>query len=259
MKLAKLEFPNWPMQRLLAEACLSHDCLHPLDRMDPETSDWQKLYSVTISFLRHQVTTYDECLRAGYGDRDQLHREISAQARKTYPWLRQDKDPRVLQRIPTDKPEKFKIFDELSRYSCDLRSIRAQLLVARRKCMPKTDRQLLDADLREVNRWIDWVDTAFKPPIELPPEHKDLRVLLLDHEGDYYFAGRQLPFNYLESTTFNCEACAKRVWRMKMALDLGSNSKLVVFACHCVSLSIASSYTGGVNSKLWQRLAIAEN
>ena len=101
MKLDKLDFPNWPMQRLLAESCLAHNCLHPLDLMNPETSSWQRLYPVIISFLRHQVTDYDEALQAGRGDRDQLQAQISADAKRFYPWLPKERDPRTEQASST--------------------------------------------------------------------------------------------------------------------------------------------------------------
>jgi hypothetical protein len=226
--------------------------------MDPETSSWQRLYPVVISFLRHELSTYDQCLREGDGDRDQMRIDISSSARKFYGWLRKDKDPRTVQPQSPEEPANFKIFNTLSRYSCDLRSTRAQLLVARRKCMSVTDRQLLNEDLREVNRRIDRVDATFKPRTNAPPEHKDFRVLVLDHEGGYFFAGRELSFSYIEPTIFSCNACAQRVWRTKVPRDLGSGIKLVVFACHCISLSVTGSYTGGVNSELWQHLVAGE-
>jgi hypothetical protein len=128
------------------------------------------------------------------------------------PWLRPDKDPRIPQPAPAEAQGSFRIFNELSRQSCDLRSLRAQLLVARRKCMPGRDRQLLDEDLREINRRINRIDSAFKPPINASPEHKDCRIVVLDHEGGYYFAGRQLPFSHIKPTIFSCDACAQRVW-----------------------------------------------
>jgi hypothetical protein len=258
MKLGKLDFPNWPPSRLIVEACRAHNALHPGTWVNAQTSSWELLYPIVMAFLRHELSTYDESLRTGNGDRDQLQIDISISARKFYPWLRKDKDPRVFQSTPPQESGSLKIFNALSRYSCDLRSERAQLLMARRKYAPGTDRQLLDGDLREVNRCIDRIDTAFKTPLDLPPEHKDFRILILENQGDYFFASWQLPSSYIKPTAFACDICQKRVWRSKVPIDLGAGIKLVTFVCFCLSFSVATPYAGGVKAELWHYIVSGE-
>jgi hypothetical protein len=258
MKLSKLTLPHWPMGRVLREACCVHNALHPNAWLNPQTSPWELLYPIVLAFLRHSLSSYDESLREENADRDQLQIDISTSARKFYPWLRKDKDPRAIQSAAPAEPSNFKIFDALSRYSCDLRSTRAQLVMAWRKHAPGTDRKLLDEDLREVNRRIDRIDTAFKAPLDLPPEHKDFRILVLDHESDYLFAGRQLPPSYIRPAAFSRDICQKRICRSKVAIDLGAGIKLVAFACRCLSFSVTGRYACSVNSELWYYLVTGE-
>jgi hypothetical protein len=255
----KLTFPNWSMERVLREACSAHNALHPETWVDPVTTSWKQLYPLVMAFLRHELSTYDQSLQTGTSDRNQLRTDISASARKFYRWLRKDKDPRTVQSAPPEEPENFKIFNALSGYGCDLRSQRDQLLMARRKCAPGADRRLLNEDLCEVNRRIDKIDSAFNGDyLDLPLEHKDFRILILAHEGEYFFAGRQLPSSYIKPTDFNCVACHQRVWRTKTPIDLGNAIRMTTFACHCLSFSVTGKYAIGVNAQFWHELVTGE-
>jgi hypothetical protein len=261
MKLPKLSFPNWPMKRLLQEACRAHNALHPDTWANPETTNWELLYALTIAFLRHELSLYEQSLREGDGDREQLRIDISKSARKFYPWLRKDKDPRTIQSLLPQEPvtTNFRIFSELSAFCCDLRSRQDQLVTARRKCRPGADRKVIDDDLAKIRSRISMIDDALRPDLDkLPITNRDFRSFVMPNESDYCFAGRQLPFSYIKPTAFSCDTCQKLVWRSKVAIDLGAGIKLVVFSCHCISFSVTGRYTAGVKSELWHYLVTGE-
>jgi hypothetical protein len=256
----RFSFPNWPAQRLLREVIAAYNARNALQKQDLESIEWSHLYALTLAFLRHAQTQYDALLTAGIATREQLHAEINGAALRHYPWLRLDKDPRyqLLLRNSTPDSKSFRIYNAISRELCRLTGQRAQLLMARSRHLG-TARKELDHQLGKVDSEISRLSEFFKPGFELPPEHKDLRVLTLGHDGGYCFGGRTFPHNYIRPTSFSCEGgCSSRVWRTKVPIDLGAGIKLVSFSCECISLSVTGRYAGGVNARLWRGLLTGE-
>jgi hypothetical protein len=60
----QISLPNWPMARVLKEACAIWNAMRPDDRAHPEESEWPLLYNAVMTFLRHQHTEYDAALAA---------------------------------------------------------------------------------------------------------------------------------------------------------------------------------------------------
>jgi hypothetical protein len=249
------------MERILWEACRTHNLLHPNDPADAATLSWPRLYPLVLSFIRHELSGYEIALQTGGADRDQLQAEISTAARKFYPWLRKDKDPRTVAAQPQERPPgDLKIFTELSRYGSELRHLQDRLLTARRKAISAIERREIDAELAEIRYRIAAIDDKLRPnPDELPPDMRDFRLLIMEQvEPGYYFAGRELPPNRIEPMPFSCDVCGQRVWKTKVPLDLGSGVKLVVMACHCGSVSITGGYANQTTAKAWHLLMTDE-
>ena len=84
--------PPWPMERLLAEAVQTHN-LRCEEKLDAAESPWPHLYGTILAFCRHQLSGYDQLCTEE--NRETLQAQIETAARKAYPWLRSDIDPRA--------------------------------------------------------------------------------------------------------------------------------------------------------------------
>lgn len=114
--------PDRAPRRLVRESIPAWNFRHVnQDRLDAETSSWPVIRGAICAYLRHNLSDYDERLRARAEHdpefRDQLAAQVAAQARRKYPWLRDDPRP-----SPSRSEEGAKAlpFDGLSRSLSDL-------------------------------------------------------------------------------------------------------------------------------------------
>src|SRR5271165_3984130 len=127
----EVSLPPWPMRRVIIEACAEWNLRHPAENhADPESSEWELIYSAVHAFCRHMLTGYEQALAQG-ANRDQLHERISRVACRRYTWLRADTDPRKSsnngenQELKKDRP-----FNHFSKELSELVSERSRLAVA---------------------------------------------------------------------------------------------------------------------------------
>jgi hypothetical protein len=163
----QISLPPWPMARVLKEASAHWNLLHPNNLADPEKSDWPLLCNVVHSFLRHQQTQYEQVLTAG-ADRDELHDRISRTARRFFPWLKVECDPRTSAEAG-EEPEDYRPFNDFSRRLSDLVSERSRLTVAindaRRKRLGREHIAELEERLARVNARAERLNDYFKPVV----------------------------------------------------------------------------------------------
>jgi hypothetical protein len=192
----QVEFPTWPMSRVLNESCLSYNCLQPIatEQADPATTPWPMLFAITIAFLRHSCSNYDVVLataEAGSDElRDRLHRRIAESAIRFYPWLRQDRDPRRL--ASNDAPIKF--FDFISKRLSQLFSLRAALILSLRRSTPD-ERSARRAELVTLDQEIAGLNAFFQAPANAPADQADARFFCYPHRPGlpgYCFAALDL-------------------------------------------------------------------
>ena len=75
----EIQLPNWPPRRLMTEALFAWGCRH-LDEeyIACDSAPWSLIRGAVLAFLRHQMTDYNDRLRARCehdpGYRDQLAR-----------------------------------------------------------------------------------------------------------------------------------------------------------------------------------------
>jgi hypothetical protein len=139
-------FPSWPVVRILNEACAAFNVRHPpAEWLDPKTSTWDNRFlGAVFAFLRHQVSGYDQMLADG-ADRDTLRRQIHTAARRTYPWLSLDSDPRTRFRAasPSGSTQSTRRLDRVSQAM-------SEALEAKQEALAGRDR----AHARELDRYI---------------------------------------------------------------------------------------------------------
>jgi hypothetical protein len=255
----QISLPNWPMNRLLKEACASWSLRLPADQhADPVESDWRLLVNVCHSYIRHNFCAYDEALAQG-ANRDSLREQIGHMAATTFPWLRAEHDPRLDQ---VESPRKdSRPFNNFSRQLSDLVTERSRLSVAinleRRKRASGWREHVaeLEERLAKVSARIDRLNVFFKPAIEKEAGHVYVNSMGCFHAvPGYDFGGRvALPESYTKSAGFRCALCEKTVMRTKTGIDHGAGKRLVAFSCHCFSLSIEIKAAFAVNFDHWQK------
>jgi hypothetical protein len=254
----QISLPNWPMARVLKEACAIWNTMHPDDRAYPEESEWPLLYNAVMTFLRHQHTDYDAALAAG-ADRDELREQIARAAGRAYRWLRIEHDSRSSVQAKTERKD-FRIFNDFSKRLSDLVSIRARLTLATKDARHhrapgwRKDVAELEERLGRVNAKVDELTDLFKP-FKLD-EHRELHTLAMLHRTPGYdFAGRgELAPSYTKSAGFRCESCGRIVMRSKCPLPVGAGKRQVAFSCFCKSLLIDPQFVHGIRLGSWQML-----
>jgi hypothetical protein len=75
---AKILVPAWPRERVIREAVNNWNVRHSPNKLHPETSPWPRLCAAVLTFVRHDLTDYDQRL-------SELESQISVPANQT--WL----------------------------------------------------------------------------------------------------------------------------------------------------------------------------
>jgi hypothetical protein len=131
-------FPSWPANRVIREAVAAWNVRHQANLLDPIASSWPRLYAAVLCFCRHDLSHYDrmlECVASGQSNpaRAALRKQIHSLARKQYPWLRPDIDPRALSSIEEERYTKRdgeKYLDYISRLASEFLSERRHYVTA---------------------------------------------------------------------------------------------------------------------------------
>jgi hypothetical protein len=92
----EVALPDWSTRRIIAEAVTDYNLRHPDQTpLDALSSDWSTLHGIIHTWLRHSFSSYDrDCsplIRSGLKD------WVRTVAKRKYPWLRRDLDPRVIE------------------------------------------------------------------------------------------------------------------------------------------------------------------
>ena len=247
------QFPNWPRTRLLREPAFAWNLRNPDNRCDPFSSDWPFVCSVVLAYLRHSLTDYDGLVEAE--TRAALRAQIQTAARRQYPWLRPETDPRQVNEQGGNGQTPGKILNEASAQLAELFSVRAQILETRRLQRDKTKKRLFEQKIKDIETLIQKRQELFQTfPHPDNLAGPDTRFIIWDHPTPRYaFGCRQLSPNYIEEAGFKCPRCEKTVMRTKRSMDLGAGIKLSCLSCECLSIAVSPEYAKA-NLKAWTTL-----
>jgi hypothetical protein len=143
-----LQFPDWPVKRLVAEAVVAWGFRHPeSDFVNYRTAPWPQVRTAIFAFLRHQLSDFDEQLRVRYERdqalRDELVRQVNEAAFRKYPWLANDPRP-----FP-EFDESGLLLDNVAKQLADLHSLRQHLSSAIRDLKRMGNQRGQIAELQE--------------------------------------------------------------------------------------------------------------
>jgi hypothetical protein len=194
-------FPAFPRQRLIREACATWNLRHPDDPIHPSKSEWRMVYEAVIAKLRHEFSDYDKTVNSK--NHDQLREEIRAAAKRRYPWLRPDMDPR--NGLACTAPNQL-TFDHLSAELARLYSARQDIEVRLRQLRkqvprPQDNIDELSKELRRIHAMIaDRNESCqiLKRQAEVKDRddwiENDQQVVIRAHKTrGYLFADQKLP------------------------------------------------------------------
>jgi hypothetical protein len=222
-----LHLPDFPPQRLLAEAVMATNLRHmEKEPIALDDSPWPLLVSVVIAFLRHNLTAYDERLRARCEHdpeyRDALAAQVTAAAYRKYPWLRDD--PRPFQEQPDEGPSQ--IFTELARDLAHDHSTRDQLVSAIRDL--KRDGKLAQVAALKITLAKIEQRIARSYGLLTGPKYGDnsSRVFNVSHPSEaqgryYFFDHRAVTPNRYHFLGFRCPECDAPVVQLKQSVNWG--------------------------------------
>ena len=263
---ASFSFPSWPRERVLREAVNSWSLRKAHEeRCDPETSEWPFVCNVVLAWLRHELTQYDK-LRDSE-TRDKLREEIRVAARRHYPWLRPDIDPRSPSpKSPRTRDPRY--LNRVSAYLAELVSERARLsqaiALSRRTKEADARKRVkeMEARITEIDGQIEHYSLYFQTMSQIAdqappnPERADWRLLIwLQRSPEYSFGGRNdLPPNITQSASFKCAHCTSTVLKTKRELDLGAGIKLICLSCLCSSIAVTRKQVPLLNAERWATL-----
>jgi hypothetical protein len=279
--MSTIQFPNWTIDRLLSEAITAWNVRHHGYPLDVRTSPWKRLYVALLTFCRHSLSDYDAQLSALERDlvaqrgpdlaarhleaRNALRQEIHGAARRHYPWLKPDSDPR--KEMPEAKPKDPRLLNQVSAEVATLVSHRAELIAVtkelrRKNATPDWRERVaaLDAQLADIEDKIQVYSNQFKTLEEITgdPTQANWRMLNWVHPTrGYFFGGRPLPPNLISPTKVKCAACGKTVWRSNRELDFGAGIRLVALSCECSSVATSREFSYP-NQEGWSKVCWRE-
>ena len=219
---------------------------------------------IVLAYLRHSLTNYDT-LRDSE-TRDTLREEIRVAARKAYPWLRPEVDPR--QAEPAVAPQDERVMNMMSRTLADLYSWKAQLesalrdLKRQRPPEGKVKVAALQAELAQLDARIAQEheccqiiqDQANLPKGEFWDRGPKALVMFRQRDPEYLFGGKSLPASYTQLLGYSCCHCGQLVRRSKAPVDAGNGiKKLYAISCHCFSILMPRDYSYP-SAKVWDEL-----
>jgi hypothetical protein len=246
--------PDWPPQRLLAEAALAANLRHmEKEPLDLDDAPWPLLVSAALAFLRHNLTAYDERLRTRCERdpeyRDALAAQVTAAAYRKYPWLRDDPRP-----FPDPDPSPVPLFTAIARDLAHQHSVRDSVLSAIRDL--KREGKL--AQVAALTKLLAGIEESIARDFETlaaPKYSRSLgggfcRTFGFKHRpeeiGRYCFLDdRPIAPNRYDYQGFRCPECDALVVRLKQLRDFGQGFKMRLFSCHCRALAIVQPPDGG--------------
>jgi hypothetical protein len=249
----QLHFPNWPPRRLVTEAIFTWGCRH-LDEpyIDCELAPWPVVRGVVLAFLRHQMSDYQDRLRARCEHdpafRDELARKIEQAAYRKYPWL--SNDPRPFAQGSGDSL----FLDSMAKELADLRGVHDQLLSAvkdlRRTGGSKDHVSALQSEAADIAKQIQGMYTFLtRPKAGEDANGHWARAFILRRDGERrkwrydFYSSLPLPPNRIEYTGIQCSHCGASVARRKQLIDLGQGySRVGVWSCHCLTYAVYRPY-----------------
>ncbi len=262
-----LHLPDFPPQRLLAEAVMAANLRHlEMEPLDLETSEWPLLVSVTLAYLRHNLSAYDERLRARCEHdpeyRDELAEQVAVAAFRKYRWLREDPRP-----FPESDISWSPIFTILARGLTEDYGVRDQLHSAMRDLR----REGKSAQVAALKVTLGKIEQRIKRSYETltSPKYGDQssRTFDLSHLPEemgryYFFDDRVVTPNRYHFAGFRCDECEAPVVRLKQPVDFGQGWRMQVHSCHCRTLATACPPAGRrlkpLTSQRWNFVAVAE-
>jgi hypothetical protein len=225
------------------------------EQLDQNSSSWSVIRGAIFCFLRHQLTEFDQKLRARCEHdtvyRDQLAREIEQAAFRKYPWLATDLRP-----FPTVSEDSL-FLDAMAKELADLRGIRDQLLSAakdlRRTGLSRDDIATLQSEAADIAKQIDGMYAFLtKPKAGSNADGEWARSFMHRRDGqrrkweyDFYSGelGEPLPPNRIEYVGIQCPRCHAPVVRRKQFIDLGQGyNRVSVWSCHCLTYAAHQAY-----------------
>jgi hypothetical protein len=237
----EIQFPNFGTPALiLREACAAWNMRHaPAEWLNPETSPWdEKFLGGVYAFLRHSCSGYDQMLDNG-ADRDTLRSQIHAAARRTYPWLNLDSDPRM--RFTPRSRESTRHLDSISR-------VMSEALQAKQEALAQSDRtqaRKLDQYIASGLDYCQWARSMASPGFVDEALQNGFRMSYsrrVPGEYCYVFEDRgELPENLTVYLPARCQRCLARVRRTKREIDLGGGARLYAVSCLCTSTLLPRS------------------
>lgn len=249
--------PDWPPQRLLAEAIMAVNLRH-LDAqpLDPATSPWPLVCSAVLAYLRHNLTAYDERLRTRCEHdpeyRDDLAVQVAAAAYRKYRWLRNDPRPFPEQQDDGGPPQ---LFTEIARDLAHDHGVRDQVVSAIRDL--KRDGKLeqakaLKITLAKIEKRIERGYAILTAPKYSYDDHGgggSSRIFSCSHPpeemGQYcFFDGRPVTPNRYHFLGFRCQECNAPVVRLKQPANWGQGVKMAVHSCFCLTKAVVCPPTG---------------
>jgi hypothetical protein len=142
-----VNIPSLSMASVIKAACAQWSDLHPETPADPVTSPWSLVVTAVDCWLRHAMTQYDQ-VRTNK-NRSELQAAIRVAARRQYPWLRSEPDPRIAL-VPTEEPPL--LLNALSRELNNIVEARANLTRKRLYTKDRSERAAIDAELNDLDR-----------------------------------------------------------------------------------------------------------
>jgi hypothetical protein len=242
----QLRLPNWPPRRLVIEALTAWGLRH-LDEeiIDYRSAPWPVIRGVVIAFLRHQLTDYDDCLRARCEHdpafRDQLAQQVERAAYRQYPWFATD--PRPFPEVSEDGL----FFDLVARQLADLSCVRNHMLSAAQDLRRAGGSPDQIASLRrkaaDIRATIQGMYTFFsRPKMGSDAEGEYTHPIILPRYGAKrydFFGARPLSPSHIQYIGIKCPQCEVSVARRKQLIDLGQGfHRVAVFSCFCLTYAV---------------------
>jgi hypothetical protein len=251
-----IHLPNWPIQRLLKEACAEWNLRHADGLLDWQTAPWPRVVVALFGFLRHRFADYDLQVKARPELRLALRAQIKCAALRAYPWLGKSDDPRAtISTEPESQPGAFR------EYMKDLERVRT---IRDRELAASRDPALSPAQRAFLRKRVAQCEATLRRGWEFQRlDYEGLIALRVEANGDgnstppeYYFDGRLLSPNLVRTLEFSCPHCGARVQVTKRPVQLIPGRAVTIAACFCANLMAdpRPGYRLKPDLKLWETL-----
>lgn len=253
----KISLPGWPAQRILNESVLSWNLRHPESLMDVNTSSWDKLRTVTLAFLRHRMTDYDQRLRdlCEYDPdaRNGLARAIHDVAWKIYPWFQND--PRPFPLVESDHRYLNRHAEETSKMQNLIEHLRSAIKDLSRQPfgnkaqIRELKKMLTEALTKKETSWGILTEPTHTERSQMTPFGLagECRAIMMNNRTNAYCFHRLQPPspNIYKFLFFCCPRCKARVIESKRPLDIGQGKRAIIQSCFCIYRIISAPPNGG--------------